>query len=714
MNARPEPGVDLVLLWHHHQPDYRDPADGRALLPWVRLHATKDYLDMALTLERHPGVRCTFNFVPSLLDQLEAAASGGTDALFELLKLGVEDLSPLERAEVTRRCASAPPHALERWPAFRALAAKAGTGGELGDSELLALETYFLVAWLDPSFFGEPEAARAIAAAPRFDRRHRDDVLELHDRLVARVIPAYRDLARRGQIELSASPYDHPILPLLIDVRSARRARPQMPLPIEPFAAPEDASRQIVRARARHAQAFGAEPQGLWPSEGSVSPEAVTIAARQGVRWMASDEAVLWHSLDPDARRESVYRPWRVATEDGGVVMFFRDHELSDRIGFVYSHWNPDDAAQDFVARLRRVAEENTGPVRPVVTVALDGENCWEHYADDGGPFLDALYDLLASDPMVRTRTPSQVIDDGPAPPTLERLHSGSWIDADFHIWIGHPEKNRAWDLLARTRRALVEAGSSPVRDAPAWESLDAAEGSDWFWWMGDDHYTPDKSLFDHLFRSHLRAAHERADLPVPAWLDVPVAPQRLGRPTESAPIGFLAPEIDGESTHYYEWHNAGRFRLGDGGGSMHREGGRISDLRFGYDARTLYLRVDFARREDDAPPQPPGADWDLELELLVPRSRRLRVARLVAGPCEVVDAGTDGKPRVVEGARCAIRRLLELAIPFQTLGLEAGESAELVVRLLHRGQVLETAPADDLIRVRVPDDRAVLAQWSA
>jgi alpha-amylase/alpha-mannosidase (GH57 family) len=277
--------VDLVFLWHHHQPDYRSPREGRSLLPWVRLHATKDYLDMALHLERHPGVRATFNFVPSLLDQLEDAAKGGPDALFDLLAKPVANLEPEERAALIARCQSAPRHAFERWPAYRALARRLvrprDEDGDpaAGERDLVALECWFLLAWTDPMFHGEPEAARAIAANGAFTVAHRDDLLALSRRLTADVIPAYRRIAERGQIELSASPYDHPIQPLIVDVRAARRARPDLPLPNEPFAAPEDAAAQIARARERHARAFGAAPAGMWPPEGSVSPESVEIAA---------------------------------------------------------------------------------------------------------------------------------------------------------------------------------------------------------------------------------------------------------------------------------------------------------------------------------------------------------------------------------------------------------------------------------------------------
>jgi alpha-amylase/alpha-mannosidase (GH57 family) len=706
--------VRLVFLWHHHQPDYRSPRDGRALLPWVRLHATKDYLDMALHLERHPGVQVCFNFVPSLLDQVDDLIRGAPDALFDLLRQAPGSLSPADRAEVVARCGAAPRHALERWPAYRRLCdalarRRQSNGGDERGDEILALETWFLLAWLDPMLLGEPEARAALARPGEFTLEQRDGLLALHDRLLAAVIPAYRRLAERGQIELSASPYYHPILPLLVDVRAARRARPALPLPTEPFSAPEDAARQIERGLERHARAFGSRPSGMWPPEGSVSPEAAGIAAAAGVRWLASDEGVLWNSLPPEARkRAALYRPWRLATRAGDVAFFFRDHELSDRIGFVYHHWAPDQAVADFLGRVRRIGEECAGPEPLVVSVILDGENCWEYYADDGGPFLEALYEALEQTDDIVTRTPSQVLAESAAIAALPTLHSGSWINADFRIWIGHPEKNRAWDLLARTRRALIAQGTTPESCPAAWDSLAAAEGSDWFWWFGDDHFTPDKTVFDGLFREHLRAAFERSGLAPPGWLQAPIVARGSRREAEARPLGFVRPRVDGERTGFYEWHAAGHHRLGAGGGSMHHGAGIASDLFFGFDAECLYLRIDFTGG------RPPGAAVDLVFELLAPRPGLLRVNGLTPGERRVEWAGAGRSGEPVSAARCSIGSILEIGLPFASLGLAPREAVEMLGMLQRTGETVETVPSDDVIRFSVPDETSEAAMWSA
>jgi alpha-amylase/alpha-mannosidase (GH57 family) len=711
--------VDVLILWHHHQPDYRSPREARALLPWVRLHATKDYLDMALHLERHPRVRATFNFVPSLLDQLEGAAAGAPEALFALIERPTESLSGSEKAEIVARCAVAPRHAFERWPRYAALCQRlAGPRAAAPAAvDLLALEVWFLLAWLDPTFHGEPEAQRAIAAAGAPTTLHRDDLLALGRRLTGAVIPAYRALAERGQIELSASPYYHPILPLIADVRVARRARPDLALPSEPFAAPADATRQIESALERHARAFGTRPRGMWPPEGGVSPEAVALVAGARLGWLASDEGVLWRSLPAEKRpRDAAYRPWRLQTAAGDVALFFRDRELSDRIGFVYQNWEAAEAAADLVARLRRIGADHGGADHahpPLVTIVLDGENCWEHYAADGGPFLEALYGALESAPDIRTRTPSEVLAEGPPADALPDLHSGSWIDADFHIWIGHPEKNRAWDLIARARRALAEARPDPGQAPEAWAALDAACGSDWLWWFGDDHYTPDKPIFDRLFREHLQAVYEHAGLKVPKALAAPITRAARRADGFTAPLGFVRPILDGRPTQFYEWYAAGRFRFAGGGGAMHRAGGLARDLYFGFDATHFYLRLDFTAD------RLPGAQSDLTLEFLAPRPLEVRVHGLASGE-RLVSAGPPAAAgeradaaTALAGSACHIGSVLELALPFESIHLSPGESVDLVVHIGAPGEPGETLPPEDLVRFTVPGSGYEAAMWS-
>jgi alpha-amylase/alpha-mannosidase (GH57 family) len=696
------PLVELVLVWHQHQPDYRDPRTGSARLPWVRLHATKDYLDMARRLEPFPGVKVTFNFVPSLIDQLEAAAGGAGDDLFDLLARDPATLTAEQRSAVTRRCLQVPPHALARWAEMRRAheAVKRDLAQE--PAPPLALECWFLLAWLDPSFLGEPEAVAAMGSSGRFANAHREGLLALHARLLEEVVPAHKKLAARGQLELSASPYYHPILPLLVDVRALHRARPDLPAPRERFMAPEDARRQLERALERHRETFGTAPAGVWPSEGAVSPEVVEMAASLGVRWMATDEAVLHRSLGAAARPGAHFTPWRVETPAGDVTLFFRDHELSDRIGFVYQRWDAAAAVEDFLARLRRIGRDHAGPTPPVVSVILDGENCWEGYADDGGPFLDGLYASLDRATDIRTATPGEVAARPQSFPRLGTLHSGSWIDADFHIWAGHPEKNRAWELVSRARAALA---AQPDAAQKAWEALMRAEGSDWFWWFGDDHYTPDKSLFDELFRGHLRAVYELSGLAAPVVLDVPIAQPAWTPGDREPPVGFIHPALDGRSTHFYEWQPAGHLRISGGRGAAHARARLATHLYYGFDLERLYLRVDFAVA--------PKGDEALRLEVLEPSPDRVELGSLVPGPHPLVRVGRGGERSALAGAECRIESILEMAIPFAAMGWKQGDPVQLLVQILEAGRPVETLPEGDAIRFECPDESFDAPAWS-
>jgi alpha-amylase/alpha-mannosidase (GH57 family) len=688
--------VELVLLWHFHQPDYRDPRTGRARLPWVRLHAAKDYRDMAARLKKFPGIKATFNFVPVLLDQLDGAARGEPDELFERLAAKLTELDSSARRELGHRLQQVPRHARDRWPELR----RALSSPDISDADtLLAAQTWFLLAWLDPSFLNEPAATRALTAI-RFTPSHRDDLLQLHSSLVGAVIPAYRELADRGQIELSVSPYYHPILPLLVDMGVARRAQPDLALPREPFAAPRDAALQLERALARHREVFGQTPRGVWPSEGSVSPEVAELAASLGIRWLASDERVLARSL-PEGMREkgSHFRPWTFETRRGSVALFFRDHDLSDRIGFVYQRWDAADAVNDFIARLRRIGREHEGDAA-VVSVILDGENCWEGYPEDGGPFLERLYAELESASDIRTVTPDEVLGKGRDMPRLPGLHTGSWIDADLHIWVGHAEKNRAWDLLSRAHRAVEEHGVA----GEACEPLLRAEGSDWFWWFGDDHYTTDKALFDELFRGQLRAVYERIGQPAPVVLDVPIA-EPAWSPGRQPPVAFIRPTLDGRSTHYYEWLPAGHLQTAGKGGAMHAAEHTVSDLFYGFDRERFYLRLDFI--------SPPRPGRGLRLEVLEPASSCLELSSLAPGSRPIERIGAGGERSILSGAECRIDRVLEMALPFDALLWRPRDSIQLLVQILEDGRPVETMPEGDAVRFECPDESFDVSAWS-
>jgi alpha-amylase/alpha-mannosidase (GH57 family) len=757
MSQGTRPRVELLLLWHMHQPGYGSPRDGRPVLPWTRLHATKDYLDMVETVLERPGLAVTFNLVPSLLEQLAAAAAGVGDPELDLARADPSSLGETARNTLQARFTIAPPWARHRFPGLERLhrrgAPGAGGAPPLTDGEVLDLVVLHALAWIDPRFHRRPAlaplAARAAAeASPGFDGDDRDTVLAEARALLGGVLARYRALVTRStRSEISVSPAYHPILPLLCDTESARVAMPQVPLPATRFVHPEDASAHLRAARRVAANAFGHAPVGLWPSEGSVSPEVAHRAAEAGFRWMASDAEVLARSHPAGGGSFGPWahaRPWRMA--DGtGPWMFFRDRELSDRIGFTYATWSAADAVADFVARLGHLRETWPGPGPARLLVALDGENCWEWYPDDGNEFLARLYDTLLATPWIHTRTPGEVLGDPDLETTggrLDRLHTGSWIEANFRIWIGHPEKNRAWEAVARVRSLLAEAfpedaggppdvafwdGQEPVwgedlggRPAPlppeaggppetpearaerrrqAWRHLLVAEGSDWCWWYGDDHFTADKATFDRILREHLSRACELAGCAVPVELRSAFG---IARVTEErkAPTSLISPGVSGRLAHFYEWDGAGRWIPAGAGGSMHA-GRRVRAIFHGFDEERIYVRADL----DAAAP-----DTTVTLEFVEPAGFRIEVARGDDAP--VRSTRPDGGS--VEGAAAAWDGVCEFGVPFRSLGVAPGARVAWVVAVREGGHVVATAPPDTPLSIEAPGPDVRAGYWSA
>src|SRR6266850_3219217 len=382
-----------------HQPSYRDAETGTFVLPWARLHATKDYRDMAAVLRSYPRVHATFNLTPVLLDQLEAIRGGEPDRYLVLARRPAQELSEDDRRFLRVRFFDVNhERMLEPHEAYRELYRRASEPWEAQD--FLDLQVWFHLAWVDPSYREEEPIRSLLRKGRGFTETEKNALLDWGIACAGEVAGEYRRLAASGQIELSTSAYHHPILPLLIDSDSPREAEPSIQLPSPPFRAPEDAAEQVRRARASHEQRFGSLPRGTWPPEGAVSDAALTLLARAGFEWAASDEAVLSAALakrDGEVRGwpEALHRPYRVETGAGPIAMVFRDRALSDLIGFTYARWDPTNAADDFLRRVLEAGRSAPPRPSPLVTVILDGENCWETYPDDGRAFLSALYERL-------------------------------------------------------------------------------------------------------------------------------------------------------------------------------------------------------------------------------------------------------------------------------------------------------------------------------
>jgi len=735
----------VAILWHMHQPYYEDLATREHIMPWVRLHALKDYYGMVALLREFPRVRMTFNLVPSLLVQLEAFAEDRAhDRCLELSLKPATDLNEQDVDFVLENFFHAQrQHMIDVYPrygellsrrgdAFTTIAERRGAAERFSADDLRDLQVWHKLAWIDPFYLDDDERIRGLVARGRgFSEDDKRVLREVELELLQKVIPEYRAAAARGQIEISASPFYHPILPLLCDSDIYLRTHPDARRPRQPFRRPEDAAEQLERAAACHLRLFGERPVGLWPSEGSVSDAVVPLAASAGFRWMATDEMILGRTLGltftRDARGnveqpEQLYAAYRVNAGGASVACAFRDHVLSDRIGFVYSTWSPEQAAEDFVGRLveagRRYAER-TGGGEAFIPIILDGENAWEHFPGGGRPFLRALYRRIEAHPDLRTVTMAEGCG-GPAR-ELSGIFPGSWIDANFYIWIGHADDQKGWSQLADARTALDAAARQsvdPVAVAEAREEILIAEGSDWFWWYGDDHSSPHDDEFDSLFRVHLRNAYRRLQVPVPDELFVTNISNVTPAATQTDPISLLSPALDGEETSYFEWLGAGRLEVRDVAGAMHqidRPAAAVSLVQFGFDAERLFVRVDCPGRAIDLL----STGRELSLKFVNPAGVRFSVrqdsGRLTASFWDRLSAEPHWAHRGPGGAAIAAGTLFELALPLADLGLAAGQTAAFFVAVYDvGGGELERHPANRPIELLVPDALFEARLWHA
>ena len=542
--ARP---LTLVVLWHMHQPEYRDYASGEFRQPWVYLHAMKDYSDMAWHLESHPRIRAVVNLTPVLLDQLEdyaeQFASGKLrDPLLRLLaRPDGEPLAEAEREFVLEHCfggdgngpvqpfAAAYKHLYELYALLKSRGAD--SLHYLSDQYFFDLITWYHLRWTgEAARRASPAVARLMAIGTRFTQADRMELFRLAAELVSGILPRYAKLAAAGQIEISTTPHHHPMAPLLMSFSAAREPNGKTVLP-QSTQYPGGYGRaraQLQSALESHRKRFGAPPAGLWPAEGALSADFAELLAEQGSGWTASGGRVLAHSLGAAWTAEAAYRPylWKAGAKE--IALFFRDDRLSDLIGFEYGKWNSHDAAANLIAELETITR-NGGDQAPLVTIALDGENCWDSYAYNGYYFLAALYQALEEHAAIRTSTFAAVLAD-PAnrPARLERLVAGSWVNGDFSTWIGSPEKNHAWDLICSAKQnfdLVVASGRlSPEACGAALRQLAVCEASDWFWWPGPQNPRATVEAFDELYRDNLSRLYRLLDLPVPSVLAQPIS----------------------------------------------------------------------------------------------------------------------------------------------------------------------------------------------
>jgi alpha-amylase/alpha-mannosidase (GH57 family) len=709
----PQP-LDVVIIWHMHQPYYKDPLKNEYALPWTYLHGIKDYFDMPAIVEDTPGAKAVFNLVPSLIEQLLEYASGSAvDPFLQKGKAAPSELSQDDRIFLLENFFSANrQNMIEPSRRYLELLYMAGEGKpgsaaervrHFGEQDLLDLQVWFFLAWTGEAARRRyPVFADLVAKGENYTAADKELLFATQLEVLQAIVPLYRRLHDEGRIELSVTPYYHPILPLLCDLKMAQTAMPRVTLPTARFCHPEDARAQIRRGISYFREIFGFTPTGMWPSEGSVSNEALNLIADSGIRWIATDEEILEKSMDGGlgAGKERLYRPWRYSSSHGEIGAFFRDHQLSDLVGFTYSQWEAGRAVDDLCGRLNVIKSRLGGNGR-VVPIILDGENAWEYYPGNAYDFLQRMYSGIVKSAALRLTTCSEVLKETRFDGRLHTIFPGSWINGNYGIWIGHPEENLAWDLVAQAREAalngnpLVAAAlesGEPSADSTAemiCRSLYAAEGSDWFWWYGDDHFSPHSDRFDRLFRQHLMNIYRLLGQDPPRELLEPIKkknPAGLIR----EPAAFIDPEITGRISDYFEWLAAGLYDLTRQGSAMHSSDRMLQSFYYGYNSNSFFIRIDgvqeFSRLLKDGDV--------LNLHLICDRDYRLPLQmKNDEGLLQVKENGV-WMP-TISCCRWKIARICEISIPLHSLKLVSGSKLFVSMSLVRDNEEVGRWPSD-------------------
>jgi alpha-amylase/alpha-mannosidase (GH57 family) len=612
------PSLRVILLWHQHQPFYKDLVSGEYRLPWVRLHALKDYYGMVKLLDEFPNVHQNFNIVPSLMVQIEDYVAGTAhDPFLDVASKPARDLTLAERRFALQYLFQAnPQHVIGRYPRYRELFERYREHGAQPEraeryfqpQDFTDLQVLSQIAWFDEFFLEERDVAALVAKGHHFSLDDQKFVIARERELLARVLPAHAEAAKKGSIELSATPFYHPILPLVCDTAAGAVSSPGLPLPQNRFRHPEDAREQMVRGLDLHEKVFGVRPKGIWPSEGSLSEEVLAIAHNLGVQWMATDEGVLGRSTGlffardgagrlPGHLAEKLYNVHRYENGSTAMHMVFRDHTISDLIGFVYSGMPPADAAQHLINNIKDAARPVLDRGRDaVVSIILDGENAWEYYPKSGREFLRRFYDGLQREPGVEAVTISEAIARHRDFGKLESLVPGSWINANFNVWIGAPEDNRSWDYLHHAREFYAQNAARATEEQRrlAFEEILIAEGSDWNWWYGPEHHSANDRDFDELYRKHLSNVYQALGAVPPDYLAQPIAGGVAARPSFVPQTAYIHPGITGDKVRYFEWMGAAIYTADQRAGAMHGKQFLLDSVHAGIDSTHLYGRLDF------------------------------------------------------------------------------------------------------------------------
>jgi len=685
----------LCFLWHMHQPYYKDDLDGSYHMPWVYLHGLKDYYELPYYHNIYTKLKGTYNLVPSLLVQLKDYEKTDVDDTFlRLMQKNVAELTKIEKGVVIPQLFMANyKNMVKPLRRYKELYDRKGdtaifdTGAiNYSDDEIIDMQVLYLISWCGVFTRQKLDIINKLISKGRhFTHEEKIQLIDSLAEFTSEIVPLYKQLQDKGLIEVSATPFYHPILPLLLEPKSAKEALPSISMASIGTDFSQDAKYHVESAIEYYEKEFGKKPDGMWPAEGSISEKAAALFAENGVKWIASDEDVLAGSIGKDLRnkqnRQTLYKKHIFESTHGDINIFFRDKELSDLIGFTYSGWDASKAVDDFMEKLSDIYD--SCDFSPIVPVILDGENAWEFYEENANPFFELLYSRLSSCNWVETLTMSEASRCNTPEHRPAKIRAGSWIYANFTTWMGHQEKNDAWKLLSEVHQRF-QRNSNSDNKAQIQKELYVAEGSDWFWWYGDDHFSLQSDTFDKLFRGHVANIYKLMNEKVPADVTKPIKKiHKTG--LLKTPSTTFTPVLDGRVSSFYEWIAAGKFDLKFDSGAMTASGNTLQLLYFGFDKDRLYLRIDgaFSRVIN--------MDYELEAEITTDKTRIFSFS--------ITDASVEKS-----NSESCTMEVFEAAINLSELGDEI-DNADIVFRLKKGRTVVEIAPLYNTVQIDFKHD---------
>ena len=698
--------VKLALLWHMHQPWYVAPFTVRFELPWVRIHSLKDYYGMAKLLEEFPGIKVTFNLVPSLLRQIELYLEGRRDRFQEIFEINPENMTDEQAAFLVINFFSANfDNHIKPFPRYNFLHNKMSEAGGrnfagrwreiFSDNELTDLQVWFSLSNIDQYYRENDDRVKdLIKKGEGFNDSDKELISAIELEIMGKIIPLYKELWEKGNIEISTTPYYHPILPLLIDPQLGRSADPSLPEYDLNFNWKEDAELQVSKGLAYMEKTFNRKPDGIWPSEGSLSEDVIGILEKNGLKWTATDEKIIERSLNKSGQNSgevvnAKFIPWTL--RGGNIKIFFRDNYLSDLIGFHYKNWDQKEAAKDLYNKIEAVGEGRKDDI--VLPVILDGENAWEFYSESGREFLREFYSLVEKSKKVDMITFSEATSIHAA--NLNNFSAGSWINGNFNIWIGDEDDRKGWKLIWIVKE-LIERNRDSIPEElipEIMENILIAEGSDWFWWYGSENHTDDLVIFDRLFRENLINACKSGKVKIPAELEIPVfgrIEKREGN--KKIPNRYLSPVIDGKDTSIYEWFGCGEIETGNMASAIYISHPVFRKIKYCFDKENLYFNIEM--KEEAVKYRSGNLSFELNIENKDIRS----TVYLEHG---------DHEPE------CFFGDILECRIPFFVFDGKEGDELKIIFTVKNGDDISSLFPGEDFLNIRILTERDYAKNWT-